>query len=122
MLQTDLSGAAVSGIISQPHDGQLHPVVFWSRKCSLAECNYDIHDCEMLAIVESVKHWRHYLEGAKFPVQVLSDHKNLEVFMFTKILNRRRAQWAEFLANYNFVLVHIEGKKNPANGPSRRPD
>ena len=121
-LHTDSSGAALSGIISQPHDGHLHPVAFWSRKCTPAECNYDIHDREMLAIIESVKHWRHYLEGAKFPVQIHTDHKNLEVFMTTKMLNRRQARWAEFLANYDFVLTHIEGKKNPADGPSRRPD
>ena len=104
------------------HDGILHPVAFWSRKCLPVECNYDIHDREMLAIIESMKHWRHYLEGAKYPIQVFSDHKNLETFMTTKILNRRQARWAEFLANYDFVLVHIQGTKNPADGPSRRPD
>jgi hypothetical protein len=76
----------------------------------------------MLAIIESMKHWRHYLEGAKYPVQIHTDHKNLEVFMTTKILNRRQARWAEFLANYDFVLTHIKGTKNPADGPSRRPD
>jgi len=121
-LHADSSGAAISGIISQPHDGVLHPVAFWSRKCIPAECNYDIHDREMLAIVESMKHWRHYLEGAKYPIQIRSDHKNLETFMTTKMLNRRQARWAEFLANYDFVLVHIKGTKNPADGPSRRPD
>ena len=121
-LHADSSGAAISGIISQPHNGVLHPVAFWSRKCIAAECNYDIHDREMLAIVESMKRWRHYLEGAKYPIQIRSDHKNLEVFMTTKVLNRRQARWAEFLANYDFVLVHIKGTKNPADGPSRRPD
>ena len=121
-LHTDASGAAISGIISQPHDGLLHPVAFWSRKMTPAECNYDIHDCEMLAIVESMKHWRHYLEGAQHPVRILSDHKNLEVFMSTKLLNRRQARWAELLSGYDFILVHIPGTKNPADGPSRRPD
>ena len=121
-LHTDSSGAAISGIISQPHNDVLHPVAFWSRKYLPAECNYDIHDREMLAIIESMKHWRHYFEGAKYPIQIYSDHKNLEIFMTTKILNRRQARWAEFLANYDFVLVHIPGKKNPADGPSRRPD
>ena len=117
-LHADSSGAAISGIISQPHNGVLHPVAFWSRKCIPAECNYDIHDREMLAIVECMKHWRHYLEGAKYPIQIKSDHKNLEVFMTTKVLNRRQARWAEFLASYDFVLVHIKGTKNPADGPS----
>src|SRR4030095_7025515 len=121
-LFTDSSGFALSGIICQPHDGRLHPVAFWSRKCNPAECNYDIHDREMLAIVESMKHWRHYFEGAKFPILVRSDHKNLERFMTTKILNRRQARWAEILSGYDFVLDHIPGTKNPADGPSRRPD
>jgi Reverse transcriptase (RNA-dependent DNA polymerase)/RNase H-like domain found in reverse transcriptase/Integrase zinc binding domain/Chromo (CHRromatin Organisation MOdifier) domain/gag-polyprotein putative aspartyl protease len=121
-LHADSSGAALSGIISQWHNGILHPVAFWSRKCTPAECNYDIYDREMLAIVESMKHWRHYLEGAKYPIQIRSDHKNLETFMTTKILSRRQARWAEFLTGYDFVLVHIKGTRNPADGPSRRPD
>jgi hypothetical protein len=76
----------------------------------------------MLAIVESMQYWRHYLEGSCQPVQVLSDHKNLTTFMSTKVLNRRQARWAELLADYDFVLVHTPGKRNPADGPSRRPD
>ena len=86
-LHVDSSGFTVSGIISQPHKDQLHPVAFWFHKCTPAECNYDTHDCEMLAIVESMKHWRHYLEGSKHSVRVRSDHKNLEAFMTTKLLN-----------------------------------
>ena len=42
--------------------------------------------------------------------------------MSTKVLNRRQARWAELLAGYDFVLVHLPGVKNPADGPSRRPD
>src|SRR5437762_7421274 len=121
-LHSDSSGFALSGIISQPHNSLLHPVAYWSRKCTPAECNYDIHDREMLAIVECMKHWRHYLEGSKYPIHVRSDHKNLERFMTTKLLNRRQARWAEILSGYNFVLDHITGTKNPADGPSRRPD
>jgi hypothetical protein len=122
-LHTDASSFAISGILSQLHpDSQWHPVAFFSRKCIPAECNYGIPDLEMLAIVESMRHWRHYLEGSHHPIQVLSDHKNLTTFMSTKVLNRRQARWAELLADYDFVLIPIPGKKNPADGPSRRPD
>jgi len=31
-----------------------------------------------------------------------------------------QAKWAEILSSYNFVIEHLEGKKNPADGPSRR--
>ena len=117
-IHTDASGFALSGIISQDS----HPVAFWSRKYSPAECNYDIHDQELLAIVSVFQHWRHYLEGAKHTITVYTDHKNLEVFMTTKVLNRRQARWAELLAGYDFVMTAIPGTKNPADGPSRRPD
>jgi len=76
----------------------------------------------MLAIVESMRHWRHYLEGSHHPIQVLSDHKNLTMFMSTKVLNRRQAHWAELHAGYDFVLIPIPGQKNPTDGPSHRPD
>ena len=122
-VHADSSRFAVSGIVSQPDaDSILHPIAFWSRKCIPAKCNYDIHDREMLAIVECFKHRHHYLEGSKYPVRVRSDHKNLEIFMFTKILNCHQARWAEFLSGYDFVLDHISGPKNPADGPSQRPD
>ena len=42
--------------------------------------------------------------------------------MSTKALNCRQARWAELLANYDFVLILIPGTKNPADGPSHRPD
>ena len=119
---TDASGFATSAILCQPYKQRLHPVAFSSKKSNPAEGNYDIHDREMLAIVLAFQHWRHYLEGAKHTIQVYSDHKNLEVFMSTKVLNRRQARWAELLAGYDFVLVHTSGSKNPADGPSRRPD
>ena len=121
-LYNDASGFATSAILCQPHDENVHPVAFWSRKSTPAECNYDIHDRELLAIVSAFQHWRHYLEGAKHTVTVYTDHKNLEVFMNTKILNRRQARWAELLAGYDFVLTAIPGSRNPADGPSRRPD
>ena len=121
-LHADSSGFAVSEIISQPHENRLHFVTFWSCKCTPTECNYNTHDREMLAIIESMKYWRHYLEGSKHSIRVRSDHKNLKAFMTTKLLNRRQARWAEVLSGYDFVLNHISSSKNPADGPSQRPD
>ena len=65
------------------------PVAFMSRKWNAAERNYGTPDQEMLAIVESFREWRHYLEGAAISTLVLTDHDTLKYFMSTKALNRR---------------------------------
>ena len=122
VLQTDASDFAISGIVSQPFEGRLHPVAFFSRKMIPAELNYDTGDKEMLAIVESLKHWRHYFEGSRFPILVESDHKNLEAFLTTKTLSRRQARWMLLLSNYDLEIKHLKGTLNPADAPSRRPD
>jgi hypothetical protein len=78
--------------LSQPDpEGILHQVAFFSRKLSPAEVNYDIYDKELMAVVKSFEEWRAELEGADTPVQVISDHKNLQHFMTTKRLSRRQA-------------------------------
>ena len=88
-----------------------------------AEQNYDIHDKELLAIVDAFKHWRHYLQGARHEVSVITDHKNLTAFTTTKALNRRQVRWAEELASYNFKITYRKGTENQvADALSRRPD
>ena len=76
-----------------------------------------------MAIVKALKHWKIYLLGAKYPVEVHTDHKNLRTFMVSKELdNRRMARWAEELAHYDLVIKHIAGKDNPrADALSRQP-
>jgi hypothetical protein len=120
-LETDASDGAMAGILSQPDEsGVWHPVAFWSRKFSGAETLYGTPDQELFAIVYSFKHWRHYLEGSVHPIEVFSDHSNLQTFMKQPKLNGRQARWCLALTPFDFVIKHRAGKSNPADGPSRR--
>ena len=110
-LETDASDFALGAVLSQMGvDGKLHPVAFYSRKFSAAEINYEIHDKELLAIVDSFQEWRHFLEGAAHPVTVYTDHKNLEYFMSARVLNRRQARWNMSLSRFDFVITYRPGK------------
>jgi len=60
----------------------------------------------MLAIIRTLEEWRHFLEGARYPVEIWMDHKNLEYFMTAKKLNRHQAHWSLYLARFDFRLVH----------------
>jgi transposase InsO family protein len=122
-IETDASHFAMAGILSQPDpESRWHPVAFWSRKFRGPELNYGTPDKEMMAIVESFKHWRHYVEGSPHTIEVWTDHQNLKTFMTQPRLNGRQARWCMFLTPYDFTIQHRAGKRNPADAPSRRPD
>jgi len=68
--------------------GILHPVAFFSKKYFSIEYNYEIYNKELMVIVQCFEEWRPYLESIDHPIKVLSNYKNLEYFMTTKLLNQ----------------------------------
>jgi len=111
-IETDASDFALGAILLQMgEEGKLHPIAFYSRKFSAAEINYEIHDKELLAIVDSFQEWRHLLEGASHQVIVYTDHKNLEYFMSARILNRRQVHWNMSLSCFNFIITYCPSKQ-----------
>jgi hypothetical protein len=71
-----------------------------------AEKNYDIHDKELLAVVEAFEHWQPYCHGARFPILVFTDYQNLRYFTSSKVLNQCQVQWAEKLSEFDFRIVY----------------
>ena len=122
-VETDTSDRAIGACLGQQKDKKLLPVAFYSQKLTPPEQNYEIHDKELLAIVNVLKQWRVYLEGSKDEVKVYSDHKNLGSFTSTKVLNRRQVRWSEELAAYHFRIYYWKGSLNGrANALSWRAD
>ena len=110
-VETDASDYAVAAILSvTDEDDQIRPIAFHSRTLTAPELNYDTHDKELLAIFEAFSRWKHYLEGSAHPVDVVTDHKNLEYFATTKLLTRRQVRWSEFLSPFNMVIRFRPGK------------
>ncbi|KAI0997916.1 hypothetical protein K3495_g10275 [Podosphaera aphanis] len=111
VLETDASGWATGGCLSQYGlGGKLKPIAYFSKKLSPAECNYDIHDKELLAIIRCLNEWRSELLGLKHPFLILTDHKNLKYFMTTRKLSERQVRWSQLLSQFNFKLIFREGK------------
>ena len=110
-IETDTSDYAIAGILSLTcSDNEIHPIAFYSHTLSGAELNYDTHDKELLAIFEGFKSWRHYLEGSATPIDIVTDHKNLEYFSTTKLLMRHQVRWLEYLCQFNMVVRYQPGK------------
>lgn len=113
MVEVDASDVGVGAILSQRNeDGKLHPCAFMSRRLSNAERNYHVGDRELLAVKLALEEWRHWLEGARHPFQVLTDHKNLEYLQQAKQLNPRQARWSLFFNRFQFILTYRPGSKN----------
>ena len=79
-VETDASGHAIGGVLSQEQDGKWRPIAFLSRTMQAIEQNYKIYDKELLAIVETLAKWRQYLLDAAEPFEVWMNHENLKYF------------------------------------------
>ncbi|CCE34913.1 uncharacterized protein CPUR_08852 [Claviceps purpurea 20.1] len=111
VVEADSSGYGLGGVVSQiGHDNLLRPVGFFSRKLTAAEINYQIHDKELLSIISTIKHFRGELRSCRKTFTILSDHRNLQYFMTTRMLSERQIRWAEELSYYNFTIKFRAGK------------
>ena len=91
MIETDSSGWATGGVLSQYVDDVLCPCAYFFRKNSPAECNYEIHDKKLLAIINCLKEWEPELMSTAHFV-IITDHKNLRYFMQLQRLNEHQMQ------------------------------
>ena len=112
IIETDASDYALAAILStvSPTDNEVHPIAFHSHTFTPPELNYNVHDKELLAIFEAFKIWRHYLEGSLTPIDVVTDHKNLEYFSTTKLLTHCQVCWSEFLCQFNLTIRFCPGR------------
>jgi hypothetical protein len=123
VVHVDSLGFAIAAVLSQPDNkGNLWPVSYFSRKLTERERSWMIFNLELLAIVKAFEEWRAWLMGTETPVKVYSDHSNLLYFKTAKCLLPKQARWALFLDNFNLLIYHIAGSKNPADAPSRQED
>ena len=121
IVETDSSGWCVGGTLMQyGDDGVLRPCAYFSKKNSPAECNYEIYDKEMLAIVRCLAEWDAELRSVK-DFQIKTDHRSLEYFMTVQKLTERQMRWSLALSRFNFTIQYVPGRTNErADALSRR--
>ena len=124
-VETDSSNFAIGAVLSQktPKDNKVHPIAFYSRSLSPVERNYPIYDKELLAIIDSLENWRHFLKGATHPFIIYSDHRNLLYQKKPEKMTQRLVRWSLFLSEFNFKIEYRSGSSNgKPDALSRRPD
>jgi len=113
ILETDSFDYVNDDILSQYDDEEtLHSMIYYSKNLSLAECNYEIYDKKLLAIIRAFKHWRSELKLTELSIKMFIDHQALTSLMKNKELSRRQMRWVQKLVNFNFKIMYCSGKQN----------
>jgi hypothetical protein len=61
----------------------------------------------MLAIVKTIRKWRHYLLGKPFIVR--TDHKSLKYLLEQRITTPAQTRWLPKLMGYDYILSIRKG-------------
>lgn len=114
-LHCDASKIGIGAVLSQGG----HPVAYFSEKLNGARSRYSTYDVEFYAIVQAIRHWRHYLFHREFVLY--TDHEALKHLFTQNNLSARHAKWSSFLQQFTFVVKHQSGVSNRvADALSRR--
>jgi transposase InsO family protein/uncharacterized protein YqgQ len=110
VVETDASDVAIAATLKQDNK----PVAFFSRSLQGPELKHPAIEKEAKAIIEAVRHWRHFLTGRHFTL--VTDQKSVS-FMFNmqhkgRIKNDKILRWRLELACYDFDIVYRPGKEN----------
>jgi hypothetical protein len=112
---TDASEKQIGGVVT--HEGK--PFVFFSKKLTDTQCRYPVTEQELLAIMETLKYFKHMLLG--HDIIVKTDHKNLTHPNSTHTSDHALRQRL-VLEEYGAELQYIQGEKNVvADALSRLP-
>ena len=110
VVETDASEVALVATLNQ--NGR--PVAFFSRAIQGSELKHASIEKEAQAIIEAVRHWKHFLSGRLFTLK--TDQKSVD-YMFDlrhkgKIKNDKFLRWRLELSCYSFDIVYRPGKDN----------
>ena len=102
-IHADVSKYQIGATITQ----RGKPIAFFSRKLTGAQLLYTVTEKALLAIIATLKEFRHILLGQR--IKIHTDHKNL---MAQHLDNHRVMRWLLYMAEYSPELEYIKGIDN----------
>lgn len=79
-------------VLTKEGEGEFdHPTTFMNRKLSKVENNYSTIKCEGIAMVYTLKKFKHYLLGGNFKMYM--DHSMLKYFLNRPVLGAKICKW-----------------------------
>lgn len=109
ILYTDASRDGIAGILMQVTEQGEKPIHYYSRQTNEDEKKYHSFELELLAIVQSLTKFRHYLLGSNF--RIVTDCNAVRYTLTKKEIIPRIARWILSTQEFAFEIVHREGTR-----------
>ena len=121
ILDTDASHGCIGAVLSQLQNGNERVISYASRKLSTTEKFYCTTRKELLAVVNFVRQFKHYLYGKKFLLR--TDHKSITWMLKADMNTSQYFNWKHELSLFDFDVIHRPGTQHVnADFLSRSPE
>lgn len=107
-VECDAAGRGIGAVLMQNRQ----PIAFFSKALSAGNLAKSVYEKELMALVLSIQHWRHYLLGKQFVVY--TDHKSLKHFLQQRVTSPDQQCWLAKLLGYQFEVKYKPGLENKA--------
>jgi hypothetical protein len=98
-------GNTLSQLDEYGHD---HPIHFANRQLTSVKKIYTVTKQEGLAVIFSLKKFRHYLLG--YNAKIMTDHKALTYLVNKSNPSGRLAQWLLLMEEFDIDIIHRPGR------------
>ena len=107
-IECDAFGRGIGAILMQ----NKRPISYFNKALSPTNLSKSVYEKELMALVLSVQHWRHYLIGRSFVV--FTDQKSLKSLLQQRVASCGQQNWISKLLGYHFEVVYKPGVENKA--------
>ena len=112
ILDTDFSGVAAGGVLSQIQGGKERFIGCFSKSLDTAQSKYSAHKGELLAVILGLRKFEHILRARKFLIR--TDSSAITFIQGLKEARGIFARWLIYLSSFDFDIIHRPGKTNKA--------
>ena len=110
--KSDASKQGLRAVLQQCERNEWKPISYASRFLTELESKHSINELELLAVVWSVEHFKHYVYGVSF--DKVSDQKALQSVLKcnkeNKTYSSRLTRWVDRLLPFVFSVVRTPGR------------